>query len=148
MLKFRKIPKGPPGVRIFLNFHILKPRWGGGGGHQILNKQIDPSIKSLSSDKTLRRGLPKTQYIILAESGKWHLSKRYRVLRKNCAFFTIHCNPSLAYIVVRDLQSAQRNASVQSLLLAGNFWYNQSQPSAGEGKVANFRKLLDIMNTL
>ena len=28
-------------------------------------------------------------------------------------FFTIHCNPSLAYIAVRDLQSSQRNASVQ-----------------------------------
>ena len=33
--------------------------------------------------------------------------------------------PSLAYIAVRDLQSSQRNASVQSLLLAGNFLYNQ-----------------------
>ena len=36
-------------------------------------------------------------------------------------FFTIHRNPSIAYIAVRDLQSSQRNASVQSLLLAGNF---------------------------
>ena len=36
-------------------------------------------------------------------------------------FFSIHCNHSLAYIAVRDLQSSQRNASVQSLLLAGNF---------------------------
>ena len=33
-------------------------------------------------------------------------------------FFTIHRNPSLAYIAVRDLQSSQRNASVKSLLLA------------------------------
>ena len=40
-------------------------------------------------------------------------------------FFTIHCNPSLAYIAVRDLQSSQRNVSVQSLLLAGNFFYDQ-----------------------
>ena len=31
----------------------------------------------------------------------------------------------LAYIAVRDLQSSQRNASVQSLLLTGNFVYNQ-----------------------
>ena len=37
-------------------------------------------------------------------------------------FFTIHCNPFLS---VRDLHSSQRNASVQSLLLAGNFLYNQ-----------------------
>ena len=43
------------------------------------------------------------------------------VLEKLC-FFTIHCNPSLAYIAVRDLQSSQHNASVQSLLLAGNFF--------------------------
>ena len=40
-------------------------------------------------------------------------------------FFTIHCNPSLAYIAVRDPQSSQRNAIVQSLLLAGDFLYNQ-----------------------
>ena len=40
-------------------------------------------------------------------------------------FFTIHCNPSLAYVAVRDLQSSQRNTSVQSLLLAGNFLHNQ-----------------------
>ena len=40
-------------------------------------------------------------------------------------FFTIHCNPSLAYFAVRDLQSSQRNASIQSLLLASNFLYNQ-----------------------
>ena len=26
---------------------------------------------------------------------------RYRVFRKNCVFFTIHCNPCLAYISVR-----------------------------------------------
>ena len=36
-------------------------------------------------------------------------------------FSTIHCNPSLTYVAVRDLQSSQRNASVQQLLLAGNF---------------------------
>ena len=34
------------------------------------------------------------------------------VLEKLC-FFTIHCNPSLAYFAVRDLHSSQRNASVQ-----------------------------------
>ena len=33
-------------------------------------------------------------------------------------FFTIYRNPSLAYIAVRDLQSSQRNASIQSLQLA------------------------------
>ena len=58
---------------------------------------------------------------------------------KLCSF-KIHCNPFLAYIAVRDLQSSQRNASVQSLLLAGNFLYNQQQPSAGEGEVAIFNE--------
>ena len=42
-------------------------------------------------------------------------------VQEKLCFFTIHCNPSLAYIAVRDRQSSQRNASVQSLLLAGNF---------------------------
>ena len=66
-------------------------------------------------------------------------------------FFTIQCNPYLAYIAVRDIQNSQRNASVQSLLLAGNFLYNQLQPSAGEGEVANFREFLKkkyLMKTL
>ena len=58
-------------------------------------------------------------------------------------FFTHHCNPSLAYIAVRDIQSSLRNASVQSLPLAGNFLYNQKQPSTGEGEVANFLELLE-----
>ena len=48
-------------------------------------------------------------------------------------------NRSLVYLAVRDHQSSQRNASVQSLLFAGNFLYNQRQPSTGEGEVANFR---------
>ena len=65
------------------------------------------------------------------------------MFRKNCVFFQNHCNPSLAYIAVKDLQSSQRNASVQSILLAGNFLYNQYQPSAGEGEVANFREFLE-----
>ena len=46
-------------------------------------------------------------------------------VQEKLCFFTIHCSPSLDYIAVRDLQSSQRNASVQSLLLAGNFLYNQ-----------------------
>ena len=58
-------------------------------------------------------------------------------------FYTIHRNPSLAYIAVRDPQSSQRNAIVQLLLLAGNFVYNQKQPTAGEGEVANFWEFLE-----
>ena len=49
----------------------------------------------------------------------------YRVFMKNFVLFTNHCNLSLAYIAVKDCQSSQRNASVQSLLLAGHFLYNQ-----------------------
>ena len=54
-----------------------------------------------------------------------NLALRYRVFRKYCVFFIIHCNTSLAFIAVRDLQSSQRNAGVQSLLLACDFLYNQ-----------------------
>ena len=63
------------------------------------------------------------------------------VQEKQC-FFANHCNPSLADIAVSDFQSSQRNASVKPLLLAGNFLYNQQQPSTGEGEVANFREFL------
>ena len=63
-------------------------------------------------------------------------------VQEKLCFFTIQYNPSLAYIAVRDLQSSQRSVSVQSLLLAGNFLNNQSQPSAGEGEEANFREFL------
>ena len=67
----------------------------------------------------------------------------YRVFRKNCLFFTIHCNPSLTYNAVRDLESSQRNAGEQSLLLAGNFLYNQQQLSSDKRVVANFREILE-----
>ena len=49
-------------------------------------------------------------------------------VQEKFSFFTIHWNPSLAYITVRYLQSSQRNASEQSLLLAGIF----EQPIAAE----------------
>ena len=79
-----------------------------------------------------------------------------RGVQEKLCFFTIHCkccNPSLAYIVVRNRQSSKHNASAQSLLLAGNFLYNQQQPSAVEGEVVNFKKSWQknpqyLMNTL
>ena len=40
-------------------------------------------------------------------------------------FSQFTATPFLAYIAVGDLQNSQRNASVQSILLAGNFLYNQ-----------------------
>ena len=64
-------------------------------------------------------------------------------VQEKLCFFTIHSDPSLAYIAVGDLQSSQRNASVQSLLLAVNFLYDQLQPIAGQEEVANFREFLE-----
>ena len=59
-------------------------------------------------------------------SPRWEfITQKLAILVWGLCFFTIHCNPSQAYIAVRDLQSSQRNESVQSLLLAGNFLYNQ-----------------------
>ena len=58
--------------------------------------------------------------------------RKYTGCSGKIVFFTIPCNPSLAYIAVRDLQSFQRNASAKYLLLAGIFLFNQYQPSAGE----------------
>ena len=56
--------------------------------------------------------------------------------KKNCVFFTV--TPPSPTSLYKAL-----NASVQSLLLAGNFLYNQQQPSAGEEEVANFREFLE-----
>ena len=41
------------------------------------------------------------------------------------------------------LHRSQRTASIQALLLAGNFLYNQKQPSVREGEVANFREFFE-----
>ena len=53
---------------------------------------------------------------------------------------------------LQPLPRPHRNVSVHSFLLAGNFLFNQYQPSAGEGEVANFREFLEktqyLMNTL
>ena len=63
-----------------------------------------------------------------ANAGVWQIAQSHGLIQgvqEKLCDFRIHCNPSLAYIAVRDLQSSQRNASVQWLLLAGNFLYNQ-----------------------
>ena len=39
-------------------------------------------------------------------------------VQEKLCFLHNHCNPFLAYINVRDLQSSQRNASVQSSLVS------------------------------
>ena len=73
----------------------------------------------------------------------------YRVSRKKCGFFTIHCN---AYIVVKDLQSSQQNASVQSLLLAGNFLLQPIAAECWRGRGGKLSRILGktqyLMNTL
>ena len=61
-------------------------------------------------------------------------------VQEKLCFFTFHCNPSLAYIAVRDLQSSQRNVSVQSLLLAGHFCTTNSR------QFTLFTKLFDYDN--
>ena len=71
---------------------------------------------------------------------------RYRVFRKNCVFFTIHCNSSLAYIAVRDLKSSQRNASVQSLLLAGDFCVQPIAAECWRGRGGKLSRNLGIFN--
>ena len=65
--------------------------------------------------------------LIWSESKKEnkHILNNIQGVQEKLCFFTIYCNPFLAYIAVRDLQSSERNASVKSLLLAGNFVYNQ-----------------------
>jgi len=58
-----------------------------------------------------------------AKENTW--SSEIQGVQEKLCVFTIHCNPSLAYIAVGDHQSSQGNASVQSLLLADHFLYNQ-----------------------
>ena len=79
---------------------------------------------------SLQKGLDKWFYLFRCACRHPCLKTRcyYNIhgVQEKLCFFSINCTPSrLAYIAVRDLQSSQRIASVQSLLLAGNFLYNQ-----------------------
>ena len=69
--------------------------------------------------------LPPVQLFIIFPSIKGQV----KCVQEKLCFFPIKCNPSLAYIAVRDLQSSQFNASVQSLLWAGSLLL---QPIAAE----------------
>ena len=134
----------------------------------MINRVVDNVLPSLqdwdkSESKELQKLKFKTTYRHTGTQYSHHLDRKdrlqdnlpffktiyvltYLYISTGCSgkivFFTINCNPSLAYIAVGDLQSTGRNASVQSLLLTGNFLYNQQQPSAGEREVANFRESL------
>ena len=58
-------------------------------------------------------------------------------------FFTIHCNPSLAYIAVREPQSSRCNASVQPLLLAGNFFVQPIAVECWRGRGGKLSRILE-----
>ena len=76
------------------------------------------------------------------------LSVGWSGVQEKNAFFTIHCNSSLAYIAIRDLQISQRNASVQPLLVAGNFFV---QPIAAEfwrGRDGKLSRILEKNNPI
>ena len=88
--------------------HFAISRWGMGAWNKLPDHARTPNSQHA--------------HIYLSDT---HWQQLQGVQEKLC-FFPIHCNPSLAYIAVRDLQSSQRNASVQSLLLlAGIFLCNQ-----------------------
>ena len=64
--------------------------------------------------------------LLLASMWKIIATVYVQDVQEKLVVFTIHCNPFLANIAVRNLQSSQHNASVRSLLLlAGNILYNQ-----------------------
>ena len=42
------------------------------------------------------------------------LPEMYRVFRKKCVFFTIHCNPSLAYISLQEIFKALNSMRLYS----------------------------------
>ena len=76
----------------------------------------------------------------------------YRVFRKNCVFQnSLQPLPRLHHCK-RDLQSSQRHASVQSLLLAGNFLYSNSSRVMARERWQTFeiswKKTQYLMNTL
>ena len=73
-------------------------------------------------------------------------------IQEKNVFFTIHCNPSLAYISVRDRQSSQSNTSVQSRILGGIFFVQQIAAKCWLGKGGKLSRILGkkqySMNTL
>ena len=95
-----------------------------------------PLIKNLMKDVRCGCGVAATFCVFYRLSNALYVT--YRLFWKKCVFSTIHCNPS--YIAVIDLQSSQRNASVQSLILPGNFYL---QPIAAECLRGRVGKLLE-----
>ena len=80
-----------------------------------------------------------------------HVFLLYHALSTGCSLKIVFFHNSLQPLPhlhrSRDLQSSQRIVSVQSLgTPIGKFLYNQYQPSAGEGEVANLREFLEKHN--
>ena len=70
------------------------------------------------------------------------------VQEKSC-FFTIHCNPSLAYIAVGHLQSPQCNPSVYSHSYWLVFFSQPISAECGRGRLLRIiEKTQYLMNTL
>ena len=92
----------------------------------------EPLIINLMKDVRCGCGVAATFCVFYRLSNALYVT--YRLFWKKCVFFTIHWNSFLAYIAVIDLKSSQRNASVQSLILAGNFFFttNSSRVLARE----------------
>ena len=61
-------------------------------------------------------------------------------VQEKLCFFTIHCNPSLTYIAIRDPKRSQRNASVQSQPIATECWLGRG------GNLGEFLKKNRIFN--
>ena len=64
---------------------------------------------------------------------------RQRVFNENDIFFSIqcnYCNPCLAFISLQEIIKVLKEISVKPL------FYDQQQPSAGEGEVAKYWKFL------
>ena len=64
------------------------------------------------------------------------MQRQVQSVQKDLCYLTIQCNPSLAYML--HLESSQRNARVQSFLLADQLWAT----SVGEGEGG---KILNIL---
>ena len=99
-------------------FHLLHRRFSC-VLHRKRRKYIYPLKKHKNSILSLL-----DQAIIFSKQHPVPFTHKVQGSQEKLCFFTIHCNPSLAYIAVRDLQCSQRNVSVQSLLLAGNFLHS------------------------
>ena len=94
----------------------------------IVSSLCDGQVKKRKSEGQRGKRSGEMVRCFQGENELLHIYFKYMYIQgvqEKLCFFIIHCNPSLAYNAVRDSQSYQRRASVQSLLLSDNFLYNQ-----------------------